>query len=371
MEHNRKDGMRQKDGNMGRMTAGCICFAAGLLLLYMAKKVTGMADWYSRHIYSRLEGVLGRISGLFPFSLAEIGLYVLALTLAVWAARTVLKILRRQDGRAAAAKLLTGSFLAAGILFLVYALNCGVNYERTSFSDSAGLQTREYTVAELKEVCIWLTDEVNAASGLARRNEDGVMALDKNETKGAVEAMEALGRTYPELSGYYPVPKGLLNSWILSVQNLTGIYSPFTIEANYNSAMTDYNIPFTACHELSHLKGFMQEQEANFIAWLACTSSERRDFQYSGKLMGWIYCMNLLHKEDYEAYQEVRARLSAEVEPDLQANHDYWEKYDGRIAEVANQVNDTYLKANGQEEGVESYDRMVDLIVAYYFARTD
>lgn len=371
MKRNRKDGKGQKDGNMRRMTAGCICFVAGPLLLYAAKRAGGMADWYSRHIYSRLEGTIGRISGLFPFSLAEIGLYMLALSLAVWAARTVLKILRGQDGRAAAAKLLTGLFLTAGILFLVYALNCGVNYERTSFSDSAGLKTREYTVEELKEVCIWLTDEVNAAGGLVGRGHDGVMTLDKNETEGAVEAMEALGRTYPELSGYYPVPKGLLNSWILSVQNLTGIYSPFTIEANYNSAMTDYNIPFTACHELSHLKGFMQEQEANFIAWLACTNSERRDFQYSGRLMGWIYCMNILHKEDYEAYQEVRARLSAEIEPDLQANHDFWEKYDGRIAEVANQVNDTYLKANGQEEGVESYDRMVDLIVAYYYAHTD
>ncbi|KMZ53178.1 DUF3810 domain-containing protein [Dorea sp. D27] len=371
MERNRIDGNRQKGGNMRKMTAGCIFFASGLLLLYAAKKVTGMADWYSEHIYSRLEGIIGRISGMFPFSLAEIGLYVLSLSLAVWTARTVLKIFRRQDGRTAAVNFLAGIFLTAGMLFFIYAWNCGVNYERTSFSDSARLQTREYTVDELKEVCIWLTDEVNAASGTVRRNADGVMVLDKNEKEGAVEAMEALGETYQELSGYYPVPKGLLNSWILSVQNLTGIYSPFTIEANYNSAMTDYNIPFTACHELSHLKGFMQEQEANFIAWLACTDSERRDFQYSGRLMGWIYCMNILHKEDYEAYEEVRARLSADIEPDLQANHDFWERYDGRIAEVANQVNDTYLKANGQEEGVESYDKMVDLIVAYYFAHTD
>ena len=29
-------------------------------------------------------------------------------------------------------------------------------------------------------------------------------------------------------------------------------------------------------------------------------------------------------------------------------------------------MNDTYLKANGQDDGVKSYDRMVDLIVAYY-----
>ena len=32
---------------------------------------------------------------------------------------------------------------------------------------------------------------------------------------------------------------------------------------------------------------------------------------------------------------------------------------------MANEVNDTYLKANGQQDGVVSYDRMVELILAY------
>ena len=157
-----------------------------------------------------------------------------------------------------------------------------------------------------------------------------------------------------------------MNSWILSVQHLSGIYSPFTIEANYNGDMQDYYIPFTACHELSHLRGFMQEQEANFIAYLACIGSEEAAFAYSGSLSGWTQCMNVLYRADYDAWEELREQLPAEVEVDLQLNREFWAKYDGRIAEVSNRVNDTYLKANGQKDGVESYNRMVDLIVAYY-----
>ena len=133
--------------------------------------------------------------------------------------------------------------------------------------------------------------------------------------------------------------------------------------------MTAYNIPFTLCHELSHLRGFMQEQEANFIAFLACTESDRIEFQYSGYLSGWVYCMNTLYEASYESWQEVRAQLCAEAEPDLKANNAFWASYDGKVAEVANQVNDTYLKINGQEDGVQSYDRMVDLIVAYFYER--
>lgn len=110
----------------------------------------------------------------------------------------------------------------------------------------------------------------------------------------------------------------------------------------------------------------MQEEEANFIAFLASIGSEDVHFQYSGYLLGWKYCMNALYKADYEAWEEVRGSLSERVEADLDANQKFWAKYDGKVAEVANKVNDTYLKANDQADGVKSYNKMVDLIVAKF-----
>ena len=171
------------------------------------------------------------------------------------------------------------------------------------------------------------------------------------------------------MEGYYPRPKELIFSEILSYQQLTGIYLPFTVEANYNGDMTSYNKPFTVCHELSHLRGFMQEQEANFIAFLACTGSERTDFQYSGYLSGWVYCMNALYRADPESWQEVRSLIDAAAEPDLAANNAFWDRYEGPVSDTAERINDTYLKVNGQADGVKSYDRMVDLVVAYYTER--
>ena len=50
---------------------------------------------------------------------------------------------------------------------------------------------------------------------------------------------------------------------------------------------------------------------------------------------------------------------------DLAANDAFWAKYEGKIAEVSNQINDAYLKSNGQEQGVKSYDKMVDMLVVY------
>ena len=207
---------------------------------------------------------------------------------------------------------------------------------------------------------------MNTISGEVDRDSSGVMTLEAPEGEGAVEAVHGLAEEFPALEGYYPQPKKLLLSEFLSYQGLTGIYSPFTVEANYNGDMTAYNIPFTTCHELSHLRGFMQEEEANFIAFLACIQSDRTDFRYSGYLSGWVYCMNALYRAGHESWQEVRLLLAEEAEADLEANSAFWDAYEGRISEAADKINDTYLKANGQADGVKSYSRMVDLIVAYF-----
>ncbi len=359
---------RQKKDNIieKRMIISCVFLVGTVVLTVLSNECDGMAEWYSVHVYAVIASVIGRISGLFPFSLAELCLYVFLILLAGTLIHTLGEAFLRKKGKMAVLRWGSGVFLAASVLILLYVTNCGINYHRLSFSEKAGLVLKEYTVEELKQVCIWLTEEVNRRAGTVRRDISGVMQLAKPEAEGAVSAMEQLGKTYSCLAGYYPTPKGLLVSEILSYQSLTGIYSPFTVEANYNKDMAPYNIPFTACHELSHLRGFMQEEEANFIAFLACKDSPREDFQYSGYLMGWIYCMNTLRQSDYQEWEDVRQGLNTLVETDLKENNQFWASYEGAVAEVSTKVNDTYLKANGQNNGVQSYDKMVDLIVAYY-----
>ena len=341
-----------------RLYTSIILLTAGLILQIMARAVDGFGQWYSTCIYRKLVDVIARITGIFPFSVSEIMLYILVCGLVLM----IIKTIQKKGYRDFCLNIL----LIVSVLFFLYCVNCGVNYYRVSFAESTDFDVSEYSVEQLKKSCIWLTEEVNELSEQVKRDEDGVMYLTKDERGEAVNAMVSLSKTYLELEGFYPKPKGLLNHWILSVQELSGVYSPFTIEANYNTGMTAYNIPFTACHELSHLRGFMQEEEANFIAFLACMESDVADFRYSGYLLGWINSMNLLYRTDYEAWEEIRPMLSENVLPDLKANSQFWNQYDGPVAEVADRMNDTYLKANGQEDGVESYGRLADLIVIYH-----
>ena len=329
-----------KRHNTGKVNTGGRLAAAVLLLLFsgagmlLSAYVPDFAQWYAVHIYPVLVTTIGRVWGWFPFSVSEILIYILLLTLVVTMVRMIVKTVLTRRTRAAVSWI-SGVLLTAGILAFLYTACCGINYHRKSFSEEEGIVTYEYRLEQLRDICVWLTEEVNSRADEVTRNAEGVMELDAPEGSGAVESMNRLGEEFPSVRGYYPQPKKLLISEILSYQSLSGIYLPFTVEAN-------------------------------FIAFLACVGSERADFQYSGYLSGWVYCMNALYRADYETWQEVRVRLDEAVEPDLEANNAFWDRYEGPVSETAERINDTYLKVNGQADGVERYDRMVDLIVAYF-----
>lgn len=179
-------------------------------------------------------------------------------------------------------------------------------------------------------------------------------------------AMEKLGQRYSRLSGHYPFPKPILNTWLLSVQQTTGVYSPFTVEANYNRDIAYYDIPFTICHELSHLRGYMQEEEANFIGVLATIDADDLYFNYSGYVSAWVYAGNALARIDSTAFATLYARINARTRQDMLYNNAYWKQFEGKPAEAHEQLNDAYLKIQGQATGVRSYGHVTDLMLEYF-----
>ena len=362
--------------------------AAGISLLLLtavfqlfARTLPGFGTWYAHHIYPWIVGSVGRVTGLFPFSVVEMGLYGLILLLvldAEWLFAASIHAFRRRTAAAALpgdpganggpgmAKILApiGSrwLFIVGLLLFLYTVNCGINYYASSFSSYAGLEDGTYTVEELETLCSDLVELVNESAKSGRQFYRENRSAWRAE---AVTAMQAAGKQFSCLSGFYPKPKEVFISQILSVQQLCGVYSPFTVEANYNGDMPDYNVPHTLCHELSHLKGFMREDEANFIGYLACISSENEAFRYSGYLTGWVYAGNALARVDRKRYIELTDQLCEGARQDLDENSDFWNRYESRVSEAATRMNDTYLKMNSQADGVKSYGRMVDLMLSY------
>ena len=179
--------------------------------------------------------------------------------------------------------------------------------------------------------------------------------------------MYRLSGDEPALQGYYPVPKQLaFTSGAFSAMGVSGIYSPFTVEANINGQMPDMEKPFTACHELSHLRGFMNESEANYIGWLACIGSDDPAFRRSGWLIGWVYAGGALRRADPDQYERLREKLPESAAAELDENNEFWASHETGASGIQDRVNDAYLKANGQAEGIQSYGMLTVLMLMWY-----
>lgn len=329
------------------------------LLLNLAARLSGgFAEWYAVHIYPIWVGSLGRVCSLFPFSVIEVLLYLAVLAFLVG----ILCVLAKKLSLHRAVWILARVAIVA---FFLFTINGGINYQRMPFSQRAGFSLEESTEEELIALCERLVEEINEAAQEIEVDAQGHCLVDGDLAGEAREAMQAASVDYPELSGYYPNVKPVKSTWYLSYQLLQGVYSPFTVEANYNNGMPDQDKPSTACHELSHLKGFMREDEANFVAYLACRASEDPQFRYSGSILAYTYSGNALYAQNLEAFRQVRDKLCDQAVADLVDHNAYWDTYRGTVAEVSDKVNDVYLKANAQEDGTKSYGRMVDLLLAW------
>ena len=271
-------------------------------------------------------------------------------------------------------------FLILSALLVLYVFLCGINYHRTSFSQEAGLSVTidahgtVYDEADLIALCDYLVTEINDTEaqldvpciGQTAETPKASAAWLWHAGRTGQRAMEKLGQRYRRLSGHYPFPKPILNTWILSVQQTTGVYSPFTVEANYNRDIAHYDIPFTICHELSHLRGYMQEEEANFIGVLATIGADDLYFNYSGYVSAWVYAGNALARIDSTAFATLYARINARTRQDMLYNNAYWKQFEGKPAEAHEQLNDAYLKMQGQTAGVRSYGYVTDLMLEYF-----
>ena len=84
-------------------------------------------------------------------------------------------------------------------------------------------------------------------------------------------------------------------------------------------------------------------------------------------MLALIHAGNQLATVDMERYNELWSHYSEGMITDLRKNSEYWEEFkDNKVTEVSKTVNDSYLKANHQVDGIQSYGRMVDLLLAYY-----
>jgi hypothetical protein len=160
--------------------------------------------------------------------------------------------------------------------------------------------------------------------------------------------------------------KPLVSSALFSYLGISGIFIPFTGEPSVNALQPDAALPLVLAHEKAHQRGITHEGEANFAAFLVCSREGAPPYlRYAAYLFATQYLLGeaaqYLPREDVAAAWD---RLGSGPMADVQAVHDFWERYRGVASELTAEVNDGYLRALRVPEGVESYGTVVRLLLA-------
>lgn len=351
--------------------------------LWLAKVNQDFAELiFARKIYKVISHVVSFLSDKVPISLMEVEVILVPVLVVLGIVLLVYQIIRHKKKGKTISYIMLLSVVnvacIASILFFMYVFMAGINYHRYSFAKISGYDIQESSVEDLYQMTLSLAER--AAEARNRISEeggeftkDGNVSIDKSNWKdlvaAEVKAYAKEGEVCPELKGNYKSVKSVDFSRVMSAMEITGIFWPFTMESNVNTDVVDYSIPATMGHEMAHLRGFMREDEANFISYLICSNSDNPVLQYSGLMLALSYAGNQLYNQSPEDYEKVRAAYTAEMSADLREDYYYWVQFeDTAISTASNTVNDNYLKANNQSDGVKSYGRMVDLLLAEYKA---
>lgn len=366
-----------------------------IILNYLAWRSREFCDWYIDHIFPVWLNTYARLTSALSISVGEIMLILAVGITAFGIGFFIYNLIRR--GKYTTGLLKYGRTYAWIVLVVGYVmtLNCFILYHATGFaqkymvketgtmvvdmSDTAVVEVdtkgkSAYTRKNLATLRDYLVEQCNTLADQIDRDEQGTAVYSGDLIAESVHAMEAMGQQYDRLSGYYVTPKYLKCSELFSQQYIMGYYFPFSMEANINSVMYITNVAPTVCHELAHTKGFIFENDANMIGYLACIQSDDTFLQYCGYLSVLNYVNNDFYKSVNKSTYKKHVRISDRVADDnVFLTREDWQAVEKKavvktstVKKVSNNFLNTNLKLNGVDEGIQQYNEVVNLLLDYY-----
>lgn len=299
-------------------------------------------------------------------------------------------ILRKREKGKRIRKWLLATPGAVTAVCLIMTLNCTLLYHCTPLEKQftkqlngqyaqRGQELSEPDMQELIALREKIVKRCNALAEEMQRDEQGYVVYTGSVgmKQKAGDAMRALAEKYPKLQGYYPTPKPFALSWFYSQQYMCGYYFPFSVEANYNDMMYIMNLPYTMCHELAHIKGYIYEDEANFLAYLACIGSGDAFMEYSGYLGVLAYVEEALRQSSDNYAQWIEDGTLTQIGEQVRWDNCFlteeaWREVERKSffsTDFVKHASDIFLEnnltVNGVEDGINSYSRVVRLMLIY------
>ena len=315
---------------------------------------------YSRGIYPVIQPRLTALSNHTQFAWFDgVVLAAASLLVALWTSR----LRRRREGALRTiAGLAVDTAAIAAVLYLWFLAAWGLNYQRQPLRERLDFRDDRVTREALRALATRAVDTLNALYGDAH----AVGWADLAATPAALEP--AFARAQQDLAlpwtAHAGRPKRTLFNFYFTRVSIDGMTDPFFLETLANDTLLPYERPATIAHEWSHLAGYADESEANFVGWLVCMRGSPA-VQYSGWLSLYGTIAGALPRADRDEMTRV---LNDGPRADLRAISDRVRRYAIPAASRAGYaMYDRFLKANRVEAGVRSYGEVLRLLLGTRF----
>jgi hypothetical protein len=240
----------------------------------------------------------------------------------------------------------------------------GLNYDRLGIADQLQLEVRPYSTDELSGLVGLIVEELNRSYPRDSLDRAG-LAHTRVLRAGAIHAYDNLARSDARFAYRTPSVKSSLFSYPGLYIGFGGYYNPFSGEAQVNTDDPLIGQPFTTCHEMGHQLGYAKENEANFIGFLAATSSPDPVFSYSVYLDLYLFAARELYFRDSVRAKKYRDLLAPGVREDFHALQRFNRRYANPLEPVIWKIYGRYLRANRQPHGIVTYSEVVAWLIAY------
>lgn len=342
-----------------------ILLATALAIKLYSSGTIRVEQGYSGSFYPPVSAFLRTLFGWIPFSIGDI-LYGILFAWIAWKIGSGIRKLWLKEATLAGTRRRFMKLLAFGLVFyIVFNLFWGINYNRKGIAYQLDLKLEKYSLSDLKTMNALLVEKVNSAKQSLINKPDSISG-NADLFARVVKAYDKADSIYPFLHYAHPSIKSSAWGWLGNYLGFTGYYNPFTGEAQVSTSVPRFLQPFVACHEVAHQLGYAREMEANFVGYLAASSSDDTLMHYSVYLDLLLYSNRNLFLTDSSAARGFAKQLLPEVKADLKTWREFNERHRNPFEPAFRWIYGLYLKNNEQPQGLLSYDVVTSFLIAYY-----
>jgi hypothetical protein len=346
-------------GGVGRWRPALVLVA--IAAAFVPMPAAAIERFYSAGLYLTLQPYLTTASNPVPFALFD----VLIVTVGgAWLGSTVVDFARTRRGSSMrrVARIVARTLVWAAALYLLFLTIWGLNYRRVPLARKLQFDARAVSPEAARALALTTTAELNRLHDRAHASgwpPPDAVAVPLAQSFAGVQRQ--LGAARLAVPGR---PKRTLLDLYFRRASVEGMTDPYFLETLVVSDLLPFERPFVVAHEWSHLAGYGDEGEANFVGWLTCLGG-REPEQYSG----WLFLYGaVIRAVRGRERAELNARLERGPREDLRAIIERIEREASpRLSAAGWRIYDRYLKANRVEAGAASYAEVVRLALGVQF----